>query len=182
MIGAVVTLGGPPGSGKSTAGRLVASTLGLEFHSAGEVFRAEAQRRRMDLEAFGRYAAAHPEVDRDLDRSMQTLARAGCLLEGRIQGPLCRRAGVPVYDVVVTAREDVRIRRVAHRDGQTLEEAGTKLRERESSERDRYLRFYRIDLASEPAGLVVDSSDRSPAEVADAILAFVREREAAANR
>ena len=178
MIRAVVTVGGPPGSGKSTAGRLVAGALELEFRSAGDLFRAEARRRGMDLAAFGRYAADHPEVDRELDRSMQALAVPGRLLDGRIQGPLCRRAGVPVYDVVVTAREEVRVRRVADRDGQPVELARRLVREREASERDRYRRFYGIDLDHEPAGLVVDSSDRPPAAVAGAVLAFVREREA----
>jgi len=182
VIAAVVTLGGPPGSGKSTAGRLVASSLGLEFRSAGELFRAEARRLGMDLESFGRYAASHPEVDRELDRGMQAFARPGFVLEGRVQGPLARRAGVPVHDVVVTAREDVRVRRVAARDGQSVEEAWAKVREREVSERERYLRFYGIDLEREPAGLVVDSSDRPVRDVADAILAFVREREAAGTR
>ncbi|MGA3022346.1 MAG: (d)CMP kinase [Thermoplasmata archaeon] len=181
-IGAVVTVGGPPGSGKSTAGRLVAGSLGLEFRSAGELFRAEARRRGMDLAEFGRYAATHPEVDRDLDRSMQALARPGRLLDGRIQGALCRRAGLRAYDIAVTAREDVRVRRVADRDRQSLEEARVQVREREASERDRYRRFYGIDLDQERADLVVDSSDRPPLEVADAILAFVREREAAAPR
>jgi len=182
VIRAVVTVGGPPGSGKSTAGRLVAQSLALEFRSAGDLFRAEARRRGMDLPAFGRYAASHPEVDRELDRSMQALAVPGRLLDGRIQGPLCRRAGVAVYDVVVTAREDVRVRRVAARDGQSVDAARGLVREREASERDRYRRFYGIDLDREPAGLVVDSSDRSPTEVADLVLAFVREREAAARR
>ncbi|HYB77228.1 MAG TPA: AAA family ATPase, partial [Thermoplasmata archaeon] len=93
MIRAVLTVGGPPGGGKSTAGRLVAKSLGLEFRSAGDLFRAEARRRDMDLATFGRYAAAHPEVDRELDRTMQALATPGRLLDGRVQGPLCRRAG-----------------------------------------------------------------------------------------
>ena len=182
MIGAVVTVGGPPGSGKSTAGRLVAGSLGLEFVSAGELFRAEARRRDLELAEFGRYAAAHPEVDRELDRTMQALARPGHLLDGRIQGALCRRARVPAYDIFVTAREEVRVRRVADRDGQSIEVARAKVREREASERDRYQRFYGIDLAQEHPDLVVDSSDRPPLEVADAILAFVRGREAAAPR
>ena len=182
MIRAVVTVGGPPGSGKSTAGRLVATALELEFRSAGDLFRAEARRRGMDLATFGQYASTHPEVDRDLDRSMQALATPGRLLDGRIQGPLCRRAGVGVYDVVVTAREDVRIQRVATRDGQSVDEARRLVRDREASERDRYRRYYGIDLDREPASLVVDSSDRPPEAVAEAILAYVREREATAVR
>jgi len=180
VIRAVVTVGGPPGSGKSTAGRLVAEALRLEFRSAGDLFRAEARRRGMDLAAFGRYASEHPEVDRELDRSMQALAVPGRLLDGRIQGPLCRRAGVPVYDILITAREDVRIRRVANRDGQTVELARRLVREREASERDRYRRFYSIDLDRERPGLVVDSSERAPPKVAESVLAFVKEREAAA--
>jgi CMP/dCMP kinase len=182
VIRAVVTVGGPPGSGKSTAGRLVASTLGLEFSSVGALFRDEARRHGMTLEAFGHYASAHPEVDRELDRRMQTLAKPGRLLDGRVQGALCRRAGVPVYDVAVTAPEEVRIQRVASRDGQSVEEARAKVKDREASERDRYQRFYGIDLDREPADLVVDSGARSPREVAEAIVAFVREREAAASR
>ncbi len=182
MIHAVVTVGGPPGSGKSTAGRLVATSLGLEFRSAGDLFRAEARRRDMDLATFGRYAATHPEVDRELDRTMQALATPGRLLDGRIQGALCRRAGVPVYDIVVTAREDVRVRRVAERDKEAVDEARRLVREREASERDRYLRYYSIDLDRETPGLTVDSSDLPPAAVAERILSFVREREAAATR
>ena len=182
MIGAVVTIGGPPGSGKSTAGRIVAGALHLEFFSAGEFFRTEARRHAMDLEAFGRYAATHAEVDRALDRRMQELARPGRLLDGRIQGALCRRAGTPVYDIVVTAREDVRVHRVADRDHQPVDEARSRVREREASERDRYLRYYGIDLASERADLTVDSSDQPPTAVAEAVLAFVAEREAAGKR
>jgi len=182
VIAAVVTLGGPPGSGKSTAGRRVASALDLEFRSAGELFRAEARRQGMDLEAFGRFASHHPEVDRELDRTMQALAAPGRLLEGRVQGPLCRRAGRPVYDVVVTAREDVRVHRVAERDGEPVDVARRKVRDREQVERERYLTFYGIDVEREPAGVVVDSSDRSPGAVADAILAYIAEREAAVGR
>ena len=180
MTGAVVTIGGPPGSGKSTAGRLVATSLGLEFCSVGELFRAEARRHQMDLTEFGRYAASHPEVDRELDQHMQSLALPGHLLEGRIQGALCRRAGIRVHDVVVTAREEVRVRRVADRDGQSLEEARAKVHEREAVERDRYRRLYGIDLDAERPDFVVDSSDRPPLVVADAILTFVRDREGAA--
>jgi CMP/dCMP kinase len=174
VIGWVIAIGGPPGSGKSTAGRLVAERLGLEFRSAGEQFRAEAARRGMDLEAFGRYAETHPEIDRELDRAMQALARPGHVLDGRIQGILCRRSGIPVRYVVVTADADERVRRVARRDGQSVADAGERVRAREASERARYEKFYGIDLDREPADLTVDSTHRPPPAVADAIVAFVR--------
>ncbi|MGI0131095.1 MAG: (d)CMP kinase [Thermoplasmata archaeon] len=173
MIDRVLAVGGPPGSGKSTAGRLVAGRLGLEYRSAGAQFRAEAARRGMDVEAFGRFAEAHPEVDRELDRAMQELAQPGRLLDGRIQGVLCRRNGRPVRYVVVTADEAERVRRVARRDGQSVAEATARVRAREASERARYQRFYGIDLDREPSDLTVDSTHRGPNEVAEAIVAFV---------
>ncbi len=174
MIGWVVAIGGPPGSGKSTAARRVADELGLELRSAGEAFRAEAARRGLDLEAFGRYAEAHPEIDRGLDRAMQALARPGRLLDGRIQGALCRRNGIPVRSIVVTAEEGERIRRVAQRDRCPLATAAREVRAREASERTRYLAIYGIDLDREPADLTVDSTHLPPDDVARAIADFVR--------
>jgi CMP/dCMP kinase len=173
---AVVALGGPPGSGKSTAGRAVASELGLEYRSAGEAFRAEAKARGLDLEAFGRFAEAHPEVDAALDRAMQALARPGVLLDGRIQGILCRRGGVPVDVIVVTASPAERARRLAARDGQPVAEAARAIAVRESSERTRYLKFYGIDVEREPADLVVDSTAKGPEAVSAEIVAFLRSR------
>ncbi len=178
MIRRAVALGGPPGSGTTTSGRLVALELGLEYRSVGEEFRAEATRRGLDLAAFGRYAEAHPEVDRELDRSFQALARPGRLLEGRLQGALCRRHGIPVHWVALTAAEEERVRRVADRDGLPIEEARRRLKEREASERERYARFYGIDLDREVPDLLVDST-RLPAEgVARTIVDFLRARDA----
>jgi len=172
----VVTLGGPPGSGKSTAGRSVAHTLGLEYHSAGEVFRAEAKARGMDLAAFGRFAEDHPEVDAALDRAMEALARPGVLLEGRVQGALCRRRGVAAVTIVITASAAERARRLAGRDQMTVAEAARAIADREASERARYLKYYGIDVEREPADLVVDSTAKGPEEVAVEIVAFLRAR------
>jgi CMP/dCMP kinase len=172
----VVALGGPPGSGKSTAGRLVATALRLEFRSVGEAFRAEARARGLDLAAFGRYAEAHPEVDRELDRAVRALARPGVLLEGRIQGPLLRRGGLEVVWVAVTASREERIRRLAARDGLAPEEAARAIVAREASERARYLTFYGIDLDREAADLVVDATALPPEGVAARIVGFLRDR------
>jgi CMP/dCMP kinase len=174
VIGRVVAIGGPPGSGKSTAGHLVVSALGLEYRSAGDLFRSEAAARGLDVEAFGRYAESHPEVDRTLDEQMQSLARPGLLLDGRIQGVLCRRRGVPVFSVVVTASEEERARRVAARDSQPMEEARRRIRERAEGERRRYRALYDIDVDAEAADLAIDSTRRPADRVAEEIVQFLR--------
>jgi predicted cytidylate kinase len=177
VISRVVAIGGPPGSGKSTAGRAVAATLGLTYRSAGEVFRAEARRHAMDLEAFGHYAEAHPEVDRSLDDRMQALARPGALLDGRVQGELCRRAGTPVYEILVSADEAERIRRIAARDRQSIEDAARRVRDREASERTRYQQLYGIRLDALRVDLTVDATRSPPPEVERTIVEFLKARE-----
>ncbi len=130
----------------------------------------------MDLEAFGHFAESHPEVDRKLDETMQALARPGVLLDGRVQAALCRGRGLPVYSIVVTADEAERARRVAARDGQSVEEALRRIRDRTESERARYMRFYGVDPEAERPDLLVDSTDLSPAAVATAITEFLLSR------
>jgi predicted cytidylate kinase len=177
VISRVVAVGGPPGSGKSTAGRGVATALGLTYRSAGEAFRAEAQRHHLDLEAFGHYAEAHPEVDRSLDDAMQQLAHPGAVLDGRVQGALCRQRGTPVYEILITADEPERIRRVARRDRQTPEDAARRVADREASEHARYRALYGIDLAHPTPDLSVDSTTTPAEAVVAAIVGFLRARE-----
>ncbi|MCI4331850.1 MAG: AAA family ATPase [Thermoplasmata archaeon] len=174
MSAPLVALAGPPGSGKSTAGRRAAELLELEYRSAGELFRAEARRRGMDLALFSRYAEQHEEVDRSLDEAMMELARPGRLLDGRLVGAMCRRRAIPSIYVVVTARPEVRYARLAERDGGTVEEARRTTEAREASERDRYLRYYGIDVAAERPDLTVDSSTITPEAVAERIAGFAR--------
>lgn len=173
MIDLVVTITGPPGSGKSTAGRGVAQRLDLEYRSAGAMFRSEAERRGLTLAEFSRYAEQHEEVDRALDAQMVALARPGRLLEGRITGALCRRKGIPVVYLVVTALPEVRYRRLAQRDEVPLGTAIALTEAREASERDRYLRYYGIDLEREEPDMTVDSTDLAPAAVVERLVAFV---------
>ena len=170
----LLALGGPPGSGKSTAAKGVAEKLDWTVHSAGDIFRAMAAERQMSLLEFSWYAQEHPEVDLDIDEQMARLAEPGRVLEGRLVGEFLRRRGAPSLWVDVTAREPVRAERIAQRDHMTVAEALERTRARERSERERYSKLYGIDLDSVRPDLVVDSSDLGRVEVVDRILAFVR--------
>jgi CMP/dCMP kinase len=173
VIDRVVCVGGPPGSGKSTAARKIATALGLAYHSAGEIFRSEAQAHQMDLIAFSHFAESHEEVDRAIDRAMLARARPGSILDARLAGPLCRRESIPVHSLTVTASEEIRAARLAHRDGVPLERAWSDMRVREASERARYLRLYQIDLARESGDHTVDSSHLAPARVVAELIGYL---------
>ncbi|HZY70755.1 MAG TPA: AAA family ATPase [Thermoplasmata archaeon] len=176
MTGPLVAIGGPPGSGKTTAARGVAGTLGLELRSAGDLFRQAAHDRGMDLEAFSRFAEQHPEVDLEIDEAMGKLAEPGRILEGRLVGELLRRRGVRCDWVEVTAQETTRAQRIAGRDRLAFDESLHRMRLREESERIRYARFYGIDLAVTAPDLRLDATELEPAEVVARIVGFVRAR------
>ncbi|HKS59356.1 MAG TPA: AAA family ATPase [Thermoplasmata archaeon] len=174
MTARAVALTGPPGSGKTAAGRLAAATLKADYLSAGQQFRDEAARRSMSLEQFSQYAAEHPEVDRALDARMVASAAPGRLLEGRLVGPMLRRARVPVLWIGLTARPEVRAARLAQRDGLPLAEARRAMEVRESGERDRYRRAYGIDLGQTRPDLTIDTSEIPAEEVARRIVQAVQ--------
>jgi len=170
----LVALGGPAGSGKSSAGRRAAELLELEYVSAGSLFRQEAARRGLDLAAFGALAERDKSIDQHLDETMVRLAEPGRLLDGRIVGALCRREGRSLAYVCVTASDEVRFERIARRDGIDLEVARRLTVEREESERRRYWKYYEIDLDAERPDRTIDSSTMGIEKVAAELVRFVR--------
>ena len=62
-----LTVSGPIGSGKSTVAKLLASRLDFHYMSTGDIFRQNARKHGMSVEAFNEYAEKHPEVDVDQD-------------------------------------------------------------------------------------------------------------------
>jgi cytidylate kinase len=169
--GTVITIGGPPGSGKSTAAKTVAGFLFRTYYSAGGIFRAEASRRNMSLQDFGALAEKDDSIDKWLDEKMVLLASPDSLLEGRIIGQLLMQRRIPVYRIMITATEQERANRISGRDGVGLDEALQAMRQREASERSRYMRYYGLDLDKLEYEMVVDSTELGPIPLREKILA-----------
>ncbi len=169
----IITIAGPPGSGKTTVSRILAQHLELPHVYTGDIFRKMAKERGMSLEAFGDYALEHPEIDIELDRRQVELTRSGDLiLEGRLAAWMLRRRGIDALKVWIDAETRERARRVARREKVDLEEALERMLTREKQEKHRYRTIYDLDLADTSIyDLVVDSTDRTPDEVADLIVA-----------
>lgn len=168
----IVAIGGPPGSGKTTAAELYARTHGAVLVSGGRLFREMAAERGMDVAAFGAHAEANHEVDRRLDDMVLAAVREHALhgrdvvVDGRIQAHLLARAKVRAFSVLVTAPPDVRAKRIADREGKPEKRALEEMLAREQSERARYQAIYGIDLDDVRVfDLEVDSSALSPEAV-----------------
>lgn len=172
----LITISGLPGSGTTTASRLVSEALGLERVPGGEVFRQLAAEAGMSLAGFGAYAHDHPEIDRELDHRLESRARQGdCVIEARLAGWLAQQAGLASVRVWVHCDDTERARRVAERDGTTVDEALVDNAERAVVERRRYQSVYGINLLDQSIyDLVLDSSREAPEVVAEAIIAQAR--------
>lgn len=170
----LVAVAGLPGTGTTTLCRILAKRLELPHVYAGQFFREMAKEHNMDLVAFGEYAEAHPEVDTELDRRMMDVAKQrGVIIEGRMSAWQLDEAGVGGLKVLLEAPEDVRAKRVAGREGvEDVQKILVENRHREASEAKRYREYYGFD-PNDPRhyDLVIDSSDKTPDEIADIVVA-----------
>ncbi|MDE1820102.1 MAG: AAA family ATPase [Euryarchaeota archaeon] len=169
MKGSVLTVGGPPGSGKSTAGRKLADLLHREYVSAGEIFRSEASRRGVDLRTFGEMALRDDRIDKTLDETMVGLASPHRILEGRIIGELLVRRFIPVIRIYITAAEFTRAQRIGRREGVPADLVLPAMRVREASEAARYRKYYGIELNELHYEVGIDSTRLDARQVVQTI-------------
>ncbi|MEM2866271.1 MAG: AAA family ATPase [Candidatus Hadarchaeales archaeon] len=138
----LITISGEHGAGKSVVAKELARRLGLRYLSAGEVFRRMAEERGMDLKEFSEYAEKHPEIDREIDRRLAEV-RGEAVVDGRLSGWMVKDADLRV---LLTAPLEVRVRRIAEREGRDLKEVREETLVRERSERKRFKELYGIDI------------------------------------
>ena len=169
----LVTISGLPGSGTTTAGRLLADALGWEFQSSGELFRSMAGARGVSLAEFGALAESDERIDRELDERAVALMREarGLVMEGRLAGWMAFRNAFGKARVWLESDAVTRARRVADRDGGSASQQQAAMTARETSEAARYRDYYDIDIGSrEPYTLIIDSGALAP----KAIVARIR--------
>ena len=176
----LVAVAGLPGTGTTTLCRLLSPILHLPHVYAGQVFRQMAKEHGMDVNQFGEYAEQHPDIDRELDRRMIDVARAGgVILEGRMVAWQLKQAGAEhALKVLLEAPEQTRAARVANREGvHDLDAVLKQNRHREASEAKRYREFYGFD-PNDPRhyDCVIDTHDKSPELVRDIVLVECRKR------
>jgi predicted cytidylate kinase len=162
----MVTIGGPPGSGKTTVGRLLAERLGCKFQSVGEIFRQMASERGLSLADFGALAERDHTIDKELDGRVVAMAKGSMVLEGRLAAQMLTRNNVKAFRVWLDAPIEVRAQRIAEREGGDAEAILRDVKVRERSERKRYKDIYGIDFGcTREYDLVLDSSVENPEQL-----------------
>ncbi|WP_280585772.1 (d)CMP kinase [Halorubrum sp. Boch-26] len=142
----LITVSGPPGSGKSTNAAGLADRLGVEHVSGGDIFREMAAEHDMTPVEFNEFAEEEPQFDRRLDGRLREIAatRDELVLESRLAGWLA--ADHADFRFWFDAPLSVRAERIADREGKPVDRARTETERREESERKRYRELYGVDI------------------------------------
>ncbi len=168
-----ITVSGPPGSGKTTAARLLAKKLGYEYVCGGDIFREMAKERGMDLVEFSKYAEQHPEVDIKIDSRLVEIAKTkdNIVIDSRLSGWLVHINKIPAFKVFITASVDTRAKRIWEREGGDLEKIKNDMLIREKSEKKRYMEVYGINFEDLSIyDIVINSDNISPEEIVQKIV------------
>ncbi|WP_435364525.1 (d)CMP kinase [Haloarchaeobius sp. DYHT-AS-18] len=142
----LLTVSGPPGTGKSTTAAGLAEAFDLEHISGGDIFRELAAERDMTPLEFNKLAEEDEQIDIDLDRRLREIAheRDGVVLESRLAGWLAGDAAD--FRFWLDAPLSVRGERIADREEKAPETAAEETQAREASEAKRYQEYYGIDI------------------------------------
>ena len=137
----IITVSGPHGTGKSTYAIRLAQALHLRHVSAGVLFRRIARERNLSLEDLGSRALENSSIDKMVDEKTVKEAEEGdVVVDGQLAGWVLKdKADLRIF---LTAPEPVRLERIARRDKIDVHHAQAQTEQRESIQRERYLRHY----------------------------------------
>jgi len=174
-MGLVVTIGGPHGTGKSTYAKMIARQFKIRYVSAGQLFRDLAKEKGLSLEELSKQAANSPEIDRMIDeRSATEAAKGDAVIEGQLAAWMAKDlAQVRVY---LKAPDEERIARIANRDHQDYEAARRQTLERERIQRERYKRYYGVNIDDLSLyNVIIDTGNRSVESTTTEIISKIQE-------
>ncbi len=176
----IITLGGYPGSGKSTAKRVLAEKLGYRTFSTGDYVREMAIARGMTLEAFNELVAGSKEIEEAIDAKLKHIENSedNYVIDSHLAFHFIPSAFSVFLDITLeTAAKRIfgdRDADIRVRSGdimETLDEAMERTQRRIDNHRDRYSRHYGVDpYVRTQYDYVVNSELLTPEESMEEIL------------
>ena len=120
----IMTVSGKPGvEGTSTLVDLLSKNRGLNSVNGGDIFRQEAQRRKLSVEDFSRLCKEDFEVDRSLDDALKEMissANGPSIVESRLSGWWAYLARIDCLRIWIEVSDEERARRIQSREGNVI--------------------------------------------------------------
>ena len=141
----LIAVGGPAGSGKTTYAKYISEKLGLPYTSAGEVFRKLARQKGLSLVELNLEAEKNPEIDFLIDRlTLKNALKGNMVIEGHLVPWVVKEYADLIF--YFNAPLEVRVKRIAAREGRDWREVLVETSKREYSHAVRFKRYYGMDL------------------------------------
>ncbi|MEM4336527.1 MAG: nucleoside monophosphate kinase [Candidatus Woesearchaeota archaeon] len=175
----IITITGPPGSGKSTVAKILAKKLKFKHYSAGDFRRAIAKKRKISLEELNKEDEKTGETDILVDEWQKKLGEKedNFVIDGRLPAyfiPHSIKIFLKVNPKVAAQRVFQQRKGSAVEEYKNIDEALKKLKEREMSDKKRYKMLYGIDYNKLNYDLVVDTTKSTPEEISTKVLNFLK--------
>jgi CMP/dCMP kinase len=185
----IITISGLPGSGKSTAGKLLAKLLGFRHFSSGDFMREIAAKRGVSLNELGKLAEKDRSIDQELDERTKKLGKDNddFVMDSRLAYYFIPGS----FKIFLEVDEKEAAKRILGAinngsEGRKVEKESTNLastidgiRERLRSEKQRYKNYYNLDPYDlKLYDLVVDTTNCTPEEVIEKIVESIKKRAA----
>ncbi len=182
-----IILCGMPAAGKTTTADAIAKKLGIEAIGGGDILKEMADARGYAVTGEGwwdtpegmrflKERQGNPDFDKEADRRMLEKIAKGNIVVTSYTAPWLSKKGVKCW---LDATQETRAKRMAKRDGMSVEEARKVIRVRDRENFDLYKKLYGLELGKDmkPFNIIVDVNNETPEQTADEIIAGAKKYE-----
>ena len=173
-----------PAAGKTVTAVAIAKILGIETIGGGEILKEMAKERGYAVTGedwwdtkegvkFLRERAQNPDFDKEADKRMIAKIEKGNVVVTSYTLPWLSKSGIKCW---IEAKEEVRAKRMATRDGMPLNKAREMVKTRDRENYELYKKMYGIELGKDmkPFNIIIDSNNRTPEQSAEEIIKKAR--------
>jgi cytidylate kinase len=185
----IITLNGPPGSGKSSVAELLSKKFNWPHLTVGGIRREKARELGLTLEEYNKLGETDPKTDLEVDEYIKTLGETqdNFIIDGRTAWYFIPHSVKIFLDIeekkgAYNIFNDVRKGRERNEGHNINSEAQmlNSLRERMASDKLRYKKYYNLDVYDKNHyDYILDVTNLSVAESFDKVLEYINRRLAA---
>ncbi len=181
----IISLGGLPGSGKSTVKTLLAKHYGWNTFSTGDFMRKMALERGLSFDDFNALIATDKSIDEQIDAELIRIEKeeSNIIIDSHLAFHFVPSSFKVFLDIPLEISAE-RIFKDSEKETRksvgdvmgSIEEAAARIQARIDNHNDRYKRFYGVSPYDKSQyDLAIDTSTHNPVEVATIIIAAYAE-------